>query len=147
VRFDVPVACPAEPHLFAMTLYAHTIGAERQCSNRINECAWITPPFNRFADRGVKKETGPTKCAAHNASLAERGWRWSRPECATDLRGDALGGHSLNGDANAASGATNINATRQMHQPSTNHRRHPVIGPRDNRDADRQPKVTRSKRT
>jgi hypothetical protein len=140
-------ACPNKPHLFAVTLYAHTIGAERQCSNRINECAWIAPPFNRFTDRGVKKETSPAECAAHNANFAERSWRRARPECTTNLRGDALGSRSFNGDANATSGATNINAARQMHQPSANHRRNPVIGPRDNRDADREPKIARSKRT
>jgi hypothetical protein len=98
-----------------VTLYAHTISAERQCSNRINECAWITPLRNRFTDRGVKKETGPAECATHDASLAERSWRRTRPECATNLRSDALGGRSFDGDANAASGAANINAARQMH--------------------------------
>jgi hypothetical protein len=130
-----------------VTLYAHTIGAERQCCNRINQCGRITPLLNRFTDRGIKKETGPTKGATHDASLAERSWRRTRPECATDLRGDALGGRSLNGDANAARGAANINAASQMHQPSANHRRHPVVRPRDNRDADRQPKIARGKRT
>jgi hypothetical protein len=96
VRIAATIACPDEPHLFAIPLYAHTVSAERQCSNRINECAWVTPLRNRFSDRGVKKETSPTKCAAHDASLAERSWRWTRPECATDLRGDALGGRSFN---------------------------------------------------
>jgi hypothetical protein len=140
-------ACPNKPHLFAVTLYAHTIGAERQCSNRINECGRIASPFNRLSDRGVKEETGSTKCPTHDANLAERSWRRARPERTANLRGDALSGRSLNRDANAASGAANINATRQMHQPSANHRRHSVVRPRDNRDAARQPKIARSNRT
>jgi len=96
VRIAATIACPDEPHLFAMTLYAHTISAERQCSNGINECAWITPPLNRLTDRGVKKETGPTECATHNPNLAKRSWRWTRPECATNLRGDALRSYAFN---------------------------------------------------
>jgi hypothetical protein len=147
VHINVPVACPAEPHLFTVTRYAHTVSAERQCSNRINECGRIAPPFNRLSDRGVKEETGSTECAAKNASLAERSWRRARPERTANLRGDVLRSHSLYGDANAASGAANINAARQMHQPSANHRRHSVVRPRDNRDAARQPKIARSKRT
>jgi hypothetical protein len=71
VRITATIACPDEPHLFAMTLYAHTISAERQCSNGINECAWITPLRNRFTDRGVKEEAGPAQCATHDASLAK----------------------------------------------------------------------------
>ena len=47
--------------------------------------------------------------------------------------------------ANATSGATNINAARQMHQPSANHRRHPIIGPRDDWDSTRQTKIARSR--
>jgi hypothetical protein len=90
------IAYPDEAHLFAMTLYAHTIGAEWECCNRINQCAWITPLRYRFTDRGIKEEAGPAECAAHDAHLAERGWCGARPECTTNFRGDALGGHSLN---------------------------------------------------
>jgi len=145
VRIAATIACPDELHLFTVTLYAKTIGTEWQCSNRINERCRITPPLNRFTDRCVKKETSPAECATHDPNLAKRSWRRARPECATNLRGDALGGRSFNGDANPTSSATNVNTARQMHQPSTDHRRHPVIGPRDDWDADRQTKIARSR--
>jgi hypothetical protein len=117
--------------------------AERQCCNLVKECRGIAPASDCLSDGGIKCEPRPAERSTHDANLAKRRWRWARPECAAHLSGDAFGCLLRNSDANTASGTTNIYTSCKVHQPCANHRRHPIVGPRDNRDASRQTKITR----
>jgi hypothetical protein len=121
--------------------------AERQYCNLIEQCVGITPTRNCFSNGGVKGEPRPAKRAAHDANLAKRRWRWARPERATHLSGDAFGCLLRNSDAHTTGGTTNIYTSCKVHEPCANHRRHPIVGPRDNRYASRQTKITRCRST
>jgi hypothetical protein len=121
--------------------------AEWQRCNLIEQCRGITPTRNCLSNGGVKGEPRAAKRAAHDASLAKRRWRWARPERATHLSGDAFGCLLRNSDANTTGGTTNIYTSCQVHESCANHRRHPIVGPRDNRYTSRQTKVTRCRGT
>jgi hypothetical protein len=121
--------------------------AERECCNLIEQCGGITPTRDCLSNGGIKCEPRPAERSTHDANLAKRRWRWARPERAAHLSGDALGCLLRNSDANTTRGTTNIYTSCKVHQPCANHRRHPIVGPRDNRDASRQTKVTRCRGT
>jgi hypothetical protein len=134
-------------HLLTDEPTVDAASAERQCCNFVKECRGIAPTSDCISNGGIKGESRPAERTAHDANIAKRCGRWARPERATHLSGNAFGCLLRNSDANTTGGTTNIYTSCKVHEPCANHRSHPIVSPRDNRDASRQTKVTRCRGT
>jgi hypothetical protein len=69
----------------------------------------------------IQHPTRTTKRTAKNAQIAKRSWRRAGPDARACHGEDALGNGWISSNANAASCATNINATPHNSQPCADH--------------------------